>query len=309
MTDRPLPIHDRCDGAQYEDSGRSPVSMFSCDASLQLKWSKNPPSPLDGDGFLSAIQDAIIEGVSSRRIVDAARWVIRTGDTFYGLCVVEMGPETRRFEVSIYPHTNDHIIAVATDLGINEPRERAVRSLSLELAHRTKNLMAVISSLATQTSRRFQSADDFKRRFLAQIGSLSLAHDAIAKTGWTGAPLQQIVRAQIENGTNPMRAAFSGDARDVMLSPNAAQNIAMVVHDLTSACKPGASFDVEAGFGDDGALRLSLTTELPVNQAGLWCDLLEKVAPLALDGTGTIEIDDTALRYQLTLSTDHFTRS
>ena len=303
-----MPAPDQYEGVREEDSGHSPVSMFSCDASLQLKWSKNPPSPMDGDCFLSALQNAVIEGVSSRRIADAARWVLHTGDTFYGFCVVDMGSETRRFEVSIYPHTDGDIIGVATDLGINEPRERAVRSLSLELAHRTKNLMAVISSLATQTSRRFQSADDFKRRFLAQICSLSLAHDAIAKTGWTGAPLRRIVRAQIESGPGPMRAVFSGEALEVMLSPNAAQNIAMVVHDLASACTPGASFDVEAEFGDDQRLYLVLTTEPPLDEQGLWRDLLEKVAPLALDGIGTIHIDDTVFRYALTLSKDHFTR-
>ncbi len=308
MIDSPCPTTLQSEDSSDENAGHSPVSMFSCDGSMRLKWSKNLPAKMDGEDFLSMLEHASIEGVSSRRMSDAMRWVAKTGDSFYGFCVAEIDGTLRRFEVSLYSHTNNHIVGVATDLGANDPRERAVRSLSLELAHRTKNLMAVISSLATQTARRFDTAEDFKRRFLGQIGSLSLAHDAIAKTGWSGAPLERIVRSQIEQEPLVMRAVISGDALGVMLSPNAAQNIAMVVHDLASACAKGASFKVHASFDEDGRLLLTLVTRPPLDEQGLWRDLLEKVAPLALDGIGKVHIDDDVFSYALTVSEDHYTR-
>lgn len=295
-------------GCVNDDVARSPVSMFAYDADMTLRWVKNPPLGMAGDGFMTVLEGAMIEGVSRRDISDALRWVQRTGETFYGFCALTLNGIDCRFEVTLSPHTKNEVMGVATNMGLQEPRERAVRSLSLELAHRTKNLMAIITSLATQTSRRFHDPEEFKNRFVGQIGSLSRAHDAIAHTGWNGASLDSVVKSQINRDPPEMELILTGDALGAMLTPNAAQNIAMVLHDLASACKAGARFQVDGSFEGDDCLRLVLTTMLPVNLDGLWRVLLEKVAPLSLGGTGEIVSEDSTFRYELCFSDDHFTR-
>ena len=282
------------------------MTMFAYDAGGQVRWVKNAPVELSEEAFMGSLEAAMIEGVSNRTFSDALTGVVRSKEPFYGFCAVIIDGTRRRFEVSLNPHINDRILGVACDAGRHEIEDRAVRALSLELAHRTKNLMAVISSLATQTGRRFQSFSEFKTRFSGQIGALSHAHDAIASTGWDGAILERIVAAQVGYDKPNAEVTISGDALGVMLTPNAAQNIAMVLNDLAGCCAGVTSIQVEADLQDSEELRVKWSTPLPVTRDDLWLDLLTKVAPMTLDGVGTISEDEQSFMYVLTLGRDHF---
>jgi len=284
------------------------MTMFAYEAGVELRWVKNAPLELPEDAFMRLLERAVIEGVSNRTFADAVMAVSRNKEPFYGFCTVMIAGIARRFEISLNPHINDRILGVANDVGRHEHEDRAIRSLSLELAHRTKNLMAVISSLATQTARRFDSFAEFKTRFSGQIGALSHAHDAIASTGWDGAVLERIVTAQIGYDKPEADVTISGDGLGVLLTPNAAQNIAMVLNDLAGSCGRKTQITLSATLQDDGGMLVEWTTPQPVCRDDLWLDLLTKVAPMTLDGTGEISQDDQAFTYALTLTDDHFAR-
>ena len=280
--------------------------MFAYDAELGLRWVKNAPREFTEDGFMALLECAEIEGVSARTFSDAVKAVTRTKEPFYGVCTVVISGVSRRFEVSLNPHINDRILGVAYDSGRHTADDRAIRSLSLELAHRTKNLMAVISSLATQTARRFDNFAEFKARFTGQIGALSHAHDAIASTGWDGAILERIATAQIRYDRPHADVTITGDALNVMLTPNAAQNLAMVLNELAGVAEGTARIRFEATLLEDGRLSMVWTTGHPVPVGELWLDLLTKVAPMTLDGTGEIIENEYKFSYALTCRADHF---
>jgi len=277
---RDVPVH----------TGKSPATLFSYDEENQLRWVKNAPPGIAEESFMSLLERCSITGVSNRTFPQALARVRKTGEIFYGECGVIIHDDQRRFELTLMPHINDRVLGIANDLGEREPSELAVRDLSLELAHRTKNLMAVISSLAIQTARRISSVDEFTRLFVGQIRALSGAHDAIAATGWRGASLSALVAA-------------------TFLTPNATQNVAMVLHELVSHCDQQADVTLSFEETSGGVLQISWTASRSRNPRLVWEELLTKVAPLALNGESTLDHDGNTLDYRLAISGEHFTRT
>ncbi len=150
-----------------------------------------------------------------------------------------------------------------------DEREAHVHLLMRELSHRSKNLLAIVLAIARQTSRQTASFDEFEVRFNARIQALADAHDLLVERQWVGAPLEEIVKAQL-SAFGMERVAMSGEP--VMLKAEGVQNIGLALHELaTNASKHGALSAPEgrvriewAPIGDggqnggqDGGLRLT----------------------------------------------------
>jgi two-component sensor histidine kinase len=130
---------------------------------------------------------------------------------------------------------------VGTNLDITEEknRERHVQLLMGEINHRAKNLLAVVLSVANQTS----GADhaEFLQKFSARVQSLAAGQDVLVENEWKGVQLDALVRAQLNHFKDLIgpRITIAGDP--VQLSPAAVQTIGMAIHELTTnASKYGA---------------------------------------------------------------------
>ena len=107
--------------------------------------------------------------------------------------------------------------------------------LMREVLHRTKNLLAVIQSIAAGTFRR--SNDPAHEAFLSRLHALAKAHGLLTDAAGEGATLDDIVRGQLAG----FPGAISIDGPAVFLKPSAAQAFALVTHELaTNASKHGA---------------------------------------------------------------------
>jgi len=190
-----------------------------------------------------------------------------------------------------------------------DERESHVRLIMRELSHRSKNLLAIVLAIARQTSRHTSSFSEFESRFNSRIQALADAHDLLVDQQWSGAYIDDLVRAQLAAfGTE--KIALHGER--IMLRAEAVQNVALALHELaTNASKYGAlsvpagKVDVEwrrqpaATNGDAPDLRFTWRESggppvKPPEKKGFGCFVLERVTVNAL-GEGSLKFDPDGL--------------
>ncbi len=79
------------------------------------------------------------------------------------------------------------MLGVALDMTERRDREEHIAFLMRELAHRSKNLVAVIQAIAHQTARHSDNISDFTERFSARLVSLARTHDLLTGKDRKGA--------------------------------------------------------------------------------------------------------------------------
>ncbi|MCB1469904.1 MAG: sensor histidine kinase [Rhizobiaceae bacterium] len=125
--------------------------------------------------------------------------------------------------------------------------ENEVRFLMREVAHRSKNQLTVVSSIAKQSARNARSVAEFSESFQQRLMGLARSTDLLIAGSVAGVELSELINVQLEpfRPTDPARALVSGPR--FRLSLQAAQTIGLAMHEMaTNAAKYGA-FSVPAG--------------------------------------------------------------
>jgi PAS domain S-box-containing protein len=138
------------------------------------------------------------------------------------------------------------IIGVNVDITERKKQEDNLRFIMGELSHRTKNLLAVVQAMASQTARYSGSFADFEERFLGRIRALSQSHDLLVSQNWSGAPLLDLILAQLMPFVED-ESRIQAAGPSIFLRAQAAQSLGIILHELaTNASKYGA-LSVPAG--------------------------------------------------------------
>ncbi len=130
-------------------------------------------------------------------------------------------------------------VADRLEAGVGRVRAEELQTvLNTELAHRLKNTLAVVQSIATQTLRGVTERDlvqAFEKRVLA----LSRAHDVLLQKSWTAAKMRTVMESVLAMQVDLDRIALDGPDMDI--SPQAALSLSLLLHELaTNALKYGA---------------------------------------------------------------------
>jgi two-component sensor histidine kinase len=129
------------------------------------------------------------------------------------------------------------IHSIARD--ITERKEADARQTVLlrELQHRTKNMLAVIQSIVTNTLRRSRDLASAETALVGRLHALAHAQEFVASGPSGGVPLRQLLDAEL--APFAARAAISGEP--LVVGGAFAQTFALLVHELaTNASKYGA---------------------------------------------------------------------
>lgn len=127
---------------------------------------------------------------------------------------------------------------IGRDITDRKRAEERQRMLVRELHHRTKNMFAVVQSIVARGLEGHRSAATSRELVLGRLQALAHAYAKLDETGWGGAQLADVVASEL--------VAFADwnvevDGPPVLLSAQAAQSFALVIHELvTNAAKHGA---------------------------------------------------------------------
>ena len=131
------------------------------------------------------------------------------------------------------------VVGVSIDITERKRAEEHQRALVAELDHRVKNVLATVSAVAGHTLETSSSMNHFVAALDGRIRSMAAAHELLSTRQWQGMPMAELVRREFAAYASNNNAKIDGP--EVMLSAEAGQAMAMVIHELvTNAAKHGA---------------------------------------------------------------------
>lgn len=220
-----------------------------------------------------------------------------------------------------------HLVTTIIDRSEERHRERLLRALLREVSHRSKNLLAIIQSIALQTARYSVTLDVFLNKFRGRLYSLSQSQDLITDSSWRGAYFYELVQQQTEKylPENAHLIKVSGD--NVLLSPNASLHLGLALHELIvnavshgSLSKSGRAIlvtcqRVQANGQDSLEVRWEEGLPNPVRhiegrdnsslKANFGSTVLERVVPASVNGKARYAITPDRISYSLVFPLEH----
>jgi PAS domain S-box-containing protein len=129
------------------------------------------------------------------------------------------------------------MFGVMQDITAQKEIQSRQEMLTRELEHRIKNILALVSAIASQTLKD-SDIDSAREAFIERLVALSNAHEILTRTNWTEASMSQVIRATIAPLPKE-RIHISGP--EIALEPKLALSMALAVNELgTNALKYGA---------------------------------------------------------------------
>jgi PAS domain S-box-containing protein len=137
------------------------------------------------------------------------------------------------------------INGLTRDITERKELEDHKNTLISELDHRVKNVLAIVSTVASRTQETSSSMAEFVCALDGRIKSMATTHELLSFRRWRGIPLAEIVGRELAPYATASNTRIGG--KYVLLCAEASQTLAMVFHELaTNAAKFGA---LSAGTG------------------------------------------------------------
>jgi PAS domain S-box-containing protein len=187
-----------------------------------------------------------------------------------------------------------------------------------ELQHRTRNLMAVLQSIVTQTLAASEDLDSFKMRIDERLIALSRVQHLLARSGEQPVTIGALVQLELDalGGDGPPSRIDVGGP-DVRLRNSTVQMLALALHELAIDARRHGALSTDHGrlqigwqvvqINDAPYLRLNWIEERPVGVAitrdrrGYGRELIERALPYSLNAETCYELDGTGLRCTISL--------
>ncbi|WP_254026786.1 sensor histidine kinase [Mesorhizobium ventifaucium] len=304
------------------------ISVLYQDREMKTVWARNMRPPWVSDtGVSDTGGDSILPHAQAERIGAAKRNVVASGNPEHLELSIPADDGVRWFQIWVDADHNDGgavqgVVTTMVETTEQKRREQTLKTLLREVSHRSKNLLAIIQSIATQTSRYSDTLSDFLTRFRGRLQSLASSQDLVTSSNWRGAALRELVSGQVGRyGADPVRSLrFRG--ANPYLNPNAALHIGLAMHELAvNSVSYGAlsradgfvevTADLTAASAGETALSLTWAEAIGANdnqpsEKRFGSVALERVVPASLNGTAKLEISGDRLEYHLVVPRGNF---
>jgi PAS domain S-box-containing protein len=205
------------------------------------------------------------------------------------------------------------INGLTRDITERKELEDHKNTLISELDHRVKNVLAIVSTVASRTQETSSSMSEFVSALDGRIKSMATTHELLSFRRWQGIPLAELVGRELAPYATTSNTRIAG--RDVVLSAEASQTLAMVFHELaTNAAKFGAlsaatgHVSVRWSFRQNGHAEswLSIDWEesggpvvVPPTRSGFGTSVVRELVPYELGGSVDLVHAPEGLRCKL----------
>jgi len=298
----------------------SGVTVMTQDRDLVFTWISRGAFGLTAGEMIGKPESEVTPEPTLNQITQIKRGVIETGDPARAdLRAARNGDETW-LDVTVHPLRDEEggitgVITGAIDITRYKEQEARIRLLMREVTHRSKNLLAVAQAIMRQTAANSTSIEDFETRFSARLQSLAGSHDLLVQEDWRGASMRELVRSQLGHYIDLVGSQIELEGESMRIQPDAAQHIAMAMHELaTNAAKFGA-LSVPAGkvriswkqrAGADGETLCQISwvesggppVERP-SRRGFGRVVSERTVARAVQGDVTVDYAPDGLRWTL----------
>ena len=293
------------------------ISVLCQDRDLRVIWSQNVPSAWSEADITGMTDHEFLPAQQADRLTAAKRTVLETAMPDSLEISLPGRDGARWFAVWIDADKFSDgavqaVVTTAVDITEQKRREQTLKNLLREVAHRSKNLLAIIQSIAAQTGRHSDTIDKFLSRFCGRLQSLASSQDLVTSSNWRGADLRELVLGQVGRYSVRPRDSIRFEGESPYLNPNAALHIGLAMHELAvnsvsygALARPGGFVTIAAHLmdpPDNMDLNLSWSEKIAVNGNGkkrFGSVALERVVPASLNGAATLEISDDRLDYRL----------
>jgi PAS domain S-box-containing protein len=298
------------------------VTVFTQDRELRYTFVSHEMMGRAPEDFLAHSDEDILLPETRARIIEFKRQVLETGEPAQGEFRHPDLFNERWYQVWAEPQRDDEgeitgLVGAALDVTDRRQRETHIRFLLRELTHRTKNLLAVIQAMARQTLTASTSAPDFEERFSGRLQGLARSLDLLIDENWQGAALDELVRSQLSHYKDLVGTRIVMTGPEARLEPEAAQNLGLAIHELSTNSAKYGSLSVAAGriaiaweflpeAGEEGQFRFTWTERggPPVTapkRKGFGHAVIERLVARALNGRVVLDFAPEGLSWTLTV--------
>jgi two-component sensor histidine kinase len=177
-----------------------------------------------------------------------------------------------------------------------------------EISHRAKNMLSLVEAIARQTA--VHEPEGFIGRFSERIQALSANQDLLARNGWQGVDVEDLVRAQLAHFIDLIGSRIAVHGPKLRLKAASAQAIGLALHELaTNAGKYGSlstemgRVDVSWGIANDTfTIRWTERDGPPVSapqRRGFGTTVMEAMMERSVDGAVDLDYAPSGLSWRL----------
>ena len=305
---------------------RTPVSLTYQNRDLLYEWVENLPQGIETAEVLGYTDADFLPRLAAERMRATKLHVLDTGDQQRFELPVNIGGEVRWFDIWLDPALDPDgsamgVYSTIIDISAQKRREVQLKTLLREVSHRSRNLLAIVLSLASQTARSSTSIPAFVTAFSGRLQAIARAQDLVTDRDWQGALLSDLIGRQVAlfHRDSALPVEITGD--DLVVSPNAALYVGLAIHELAAHAvrngqlsAPDGSIQVAFSLNSrsDGGRNLVVQwTERLASEATsqaiepLTRQFLESVVPLAVDGAGELSVSARRVDYTLRIDGSH----
>ncbi|WP_244598680.1 sensor histidine kinase [Rhizobium tubonense] len=297
------------------------VSLMFQDSTLAIRYAENLPDHLQPSLILGADDVQLLGEKDGSYILRLKQEVLKTGKSSSAEVEFSTVDGVKIYEINVQ-RTGDGsgygLLSVISEVTESRHREKVLKSLLRELSHRSKNLLAIIQGIATQTARNTLSLDNFIIKFRGRLQSLSNSQDLITDSSWRGAYLFDLAEKQFAPYWPDSAVPMPIFGINAHLTPNAAVHLGLALHELIvnsashGAIAAGATTITlncrEAELDGRKAIEVAWSEQIftPATATAAEFEensfsktVLERVVPTSMSGRAQFSIDTSHIDYKI----------